>query len=82
MGLTKTVAVIDVPLQPLAVGVIVNVTVTGALVVLVNVPLMFPLPLAAIPVTPMVLSLAQLKAEDATLPVKIIVEMLLPEHIV
>ena len=56
-GLTKTVAVVGVPVQPLALGVIVNVTVTGAAVVLVSVPLMFPLPLAAIPVTATVLSL-------------------------
>ena len=47
----------DVPGQPLAVGVIVNVTVTGAVVVLVNEPLMFPVPLAAIPVTVPVLFL-------------------------
>ena len=51
---------IGVPGQPLAVGVIVNVTSTGALVVFVNVPLIFPLPLAAIPVTATVLSLVQL----------------------
>ncbi len=59
VGLTKTVAVIGVPVQLLAVGVIVNVTVIGAVVVLVSVPLMFPLPLAAIPVTEAVLSLVQ-----------------------
>ena len=56
VGFTKTVAVIGVPVQLLAVGVIVNVTVTGAAVVLVSVPLMFPLPLAAIHVTEAVLS--------------------------
>ena len=56
MGLTVTVAVIGVPAQPLAVGVIVKVTVTGTLVVLVNVPLILPDPLAAIPVTVPVLS--------------------------
>ena len=49
---------IDVPGQPFAVGVIVNVTVTGAAVVLVNEPLMLPVPFAAIPVTEAVLSLA------------------------
>ena len=47
----------DVPGQVLAVGVIVNVTVTGAKVVLVNEPKMFPVPLAAIPVTVPVLFL-------------------------
>ena len=49
---------IDVPGHPFAVGVMVNVTVTGADVVLVNEPLMLPVPLAAIPVTEAVLSLA------------------------
>ena len=49
-----------VPGQPLAAGVMVNVTVTGAAVVLVNEPLIFPLPLAAIPVTATVLFLVQL----------------------
>ncbi len=57
VGFTSTVAVIAEPGQPLAVGVIVNVTVTGAFVVLVKVPLIFPLPLAAIPVTGPVLFL-------------------------
>ena len=57
VGFTNTVAVIGVPGQPLAVGVIVNVTVTGAVVVLVNAPLILPEPLAAMPVTVPVLSL-------------------------
>ena len=52
VGLTSTVAVIGVPGQLLAVGVMVKVTVTGALVVLVKLPLILPLPLLAIPVTP------------------------------
>ena len=60
VGFTSTVAVIGVPLQPLAVGVIVKVTVTGTLVVLVNVPLILPAPLAAMPVTVATLSLVQL----------------------
>ena len=47
---------------------IVKVTVTGALVVLVKLPLMFILPLAAIPVTDTVLSLVQLKVVEATSP--------------
>jgi hypothetical protein len=51
VGLTNTVAVIAAPGQPFAVGVIVNVTVIGALVVLVKEPEMFPDPLAAMPVT-------------------------------
>ena len=59
VGLTRTVAVVVGPGHPLAVGVIVNVTVTGATVVLVNDPLISPEPLAAIPVTA-TLSLVQL----------------------
>ena len=60
VGFTSTVAVIGAPGQPLAVGVMVKVTVTGALVVLVNEPLILPLPPAPIPVTVTVLSLVQL----------------------
>ena len=55
--MTVTVAVIAAPGQVLAVGIIVNVTVTGAVVVLVNDPLILPAPLAAIPVTVATLSL-------------------------
>ena len=51
IGFTITVAVIDAPAHPLADGVIVKVTVTGALVVLVSVPVMLPDPLGASPVT-------------------------------
>ena len=58
-GFTNTVAVADVPEQPAAVGVIVNVTVTGALPVFVKAPLILPDPLAAIPVTEAVLFLVQ-----------------------
>lgn len=60
VGFTSTVAVMDEPVQPLAVGVIVKVTVIGAVVVLVRVPLISPEPLAAMPVTDTVLSLVQL----------------------
>lgn len=59
-GFTITVAVTGVPVQPPAVGVIVKVTVIAAAVVLTNVPLILPEPLAAIPVTVAVLSLVQL----------------------
>ena len=59
VGLTSTVAVIGTPTQVLAVGVTVKVTVIGAKVVLVNVPLISPEPLAAIPVTVAVLFLVQ-----------------------
>lgn len=69
---TVTVAVIGVPGHPLAVGVIVKVTVAGLLVVLVSVPEILPDPLAAIPVTAEVLSLVQLKVVPVTFPVKLI----------
>ena len=82
VGLTNTVAVIGVPAQPLAVGVMVNVTVTGAMVVLVNAPLILPAPLAAMPVTATVLSLVQLYTVPATLPVIDMVVMVAPEQIV
>ena len=59
-GFTSTVAVLGVPAQPLIVGVMVNVTVTGAVLVFVKAPLMLPDPEAAIPVTEAALSLAQL----------------------
>jgi hypothetical protein len=57
VGFTSTVAVIDAPGQLFAVGVMVNVTVTDALVVLVSEPEILPLPLAPIPVTLALLSL-------------------------
>ena len=60
MGFTTTVAVIAVPGQPAAVGVIVKVTVTGDVVVLVKIPVISPVPLAAIPGTAIILSLVQL----------------------
>ena len=79
---TVTVAVIGAPAHPLAVGVIVKVTVTAALVVLTSVPLMFPLPLAAIPLTATVLSLVQLKVVPATAPDNTIVVIGTPEQTV
>ena len=57
---TNTVAVTGVPAQPFVVGVMVNVTVTGAVVVFVSVPLILPVPLAAMPVTVLVLFRVQL----------------------
>ena len=60
VGLTKTVAVVVDPTQPLAVGVMVKVTVTGANVVFVKEPaIVLPEPLAAIPVVVALLSLVQ-----------------------
>lgn len=57
LGLTSTDALLE---QAFVVGVMVNVTYNGAVVVLVNVPLIVPEPLLAIPVTPAVLFLVQL----------------------
>ena len=57
---STTVAVIGVPAQPLAVGVMENATVTAAAVVFVNAPVILPEPLAAIPVIVAVLFLVQL----------------------
>jgi hypothetical protein len=82
VGFTKTVVVIGIPLQPLAVGVIVKVTVKGALVVFVKLPLMSPLPLFGIPVTVPVLFLIQLKIVEAAFPDKTIVVIAVAEQIV
>ena len=82
VGFTSTVAVIGAPGQPFAVGVIVNVTVTGALVVLVSEPLISPEPLAAIPVTVAVLFLVQLKVVPLTALLRAIAPIAEPEHIV
>lgn len=72
VGFTMTVAVKGNPGQLFAIGVMVNVTVSGDAVVLVKVPLMSPEPLAAIPVTVTFLSLVQLKFVPETVPDKII----------
>ena len=82
VGLTTTVAVIGAPGQPLAIGVMVNVTVTWVMTLLVNTPLMFPLPLAAIPVTVAKLSLVQLKVVPDTAPDNTIVVIVPPEQMV
>ena len=86
VGLTSTVAVVVGPGQPLAVGVMVNVTVTGAVVVFVNVPLILPEPLAAMPCTvPLATSplfLVQVKVAPVTPLVNTIVVIGTPEHFV
>jgi len=80
---TITVAVAGVPTHPLAVGVIVKVTVTGAVVVLVNVPVIgVPEPLAAIPVTATVLFLVQVYVVPATLLVNTMGVIAVPEQMV
>ena len=82
-GYTRTSAIIGVPGQPLAVGVMVKVTVTGPLVVLVSEPLISPLPLAAMPVAVATLSLVQLYVVAGTgLPFNTMVVMAEPEQIV
>ena len=81
IGFTTIVAVIGVPEHPLATGVIVKVTVTAALVVFVNVPLIVPVPLAAIPVACATLSLVQLNTVPATLPLGMIGVIADPEQI-
>ena len=83
LGLTRTVAVMGVPSQPLSVGVMVKVTVTGAVVVFVRVAvLIFPVPLAAIPVTATVLFLVQLKVVPANPPLNPMGAMAVPEQMV
>ena len=59
-GLTSTVAVIDDPEQPFAVGVMVKVTRAGLNVLFTKTPEIFPEPLDDIPVTSTVLSRVQL----------------------
>lgn len=81
LGLTVTVAVMSVPGQPFAVGVMVNVTVTGDNVVLVNTPLMLPLPLAAIPVTVPVLFLVHVYVVPETALLNAMAVILPPEQI-
>lgn len=82
VGLTRTVAVIGVPVQPLAVGVTVKVTNTGAVVLLVRVPEISPVPEAAIPVTVPELSRVQSNVLPITFPVKTIGIIDVEEHVV
>ena len=82
-GFTVTVAVVAGPAQPLADGVIVNVTVTGALVVLVSVPVIgVPLPEAGIPVTVAVLFLVHVNVVPLTAPLNTIGVIAVPEQTV
>lgn len=82
LGSTVTVAVVDGPVHPLAVGVIVNVTVTGISVVFVSDPLILPVPVAAIPVTVPVLFLLHVYVVVGTEPLIAIVVIPVPEQIV
>jgi hypothetical protein len=82
IGLTITVAVTVFPEQPLKIGVMVKVTVTGELVVLVKVPEISPVPEAPMPVTEVVLFLTQLYVAPGVLPVICIVVIGFEEQIV
>ena len=66
----------------MAVGVMVKVTVMGAAVVFVRAPLIFPEPLAAIPVTVTVLSLVQANVVPVVVLVRTIVVIVAPEQMV
>ena len=81
-GFTSTVDVTAAPVHPFAVGVMVNVTLIGTVVVLVNVPLISPETPAAIPVTETVLSLVQLNTVPLTLLALTMVVMAEPEHLI
>ena len=82
VGFTVTFTTTGVPLQPPNDGVIVNATTTGAFVVFVSVPLILPVPLAAIPVTVAVLFLVQLNTVPGGVPDNTIGVMDEPEQIV
>ena len=79
---TVTVAVIAVPVQLFATGVIVNVTVIAAPVLFTRVPLISPEPVPGIPETPTVLSRVQLYTVPGTAPLIIIEVMGVPEQTV
>src|SRR5688572_2713675 len=82
VGFTVIVTVTEGPGHPLAVGVIVNITACGVLVVLVSVPEILPLPLAAILVTLTVLFLVQLNTVPATGPASTMGVIAVPEQMV
>ena len=81
-GFTVTVRVIAAPAQPFAVGVIVNVTVTGAVVVFVKAPVILPEPLAAMLVTVAVLFRTQLNVVPLTVLLDTIGVIVDPEQVV
>lgn len=82
VGLTVTVAVVVEPVHPYTVGVIVNVTVTGDVVVFVSVPVISPDPLAAIPVTEPVLFLTQLNVVPLIAPDNTMLVIGFPEQVI
>lgn len=81
VGRTVSVAIIAGPSQPLILGIMVKVTVTGVVAVVVNVPLILPVPLAAIPVAATTLSLVHLYTVPATGLVRLIVVIGEPEQL-
>ena len=81
-GFTITLAVNVAPVQLFAVGVTVKVTVTGAFVVFVKLPMMSPVPLAAMPVTVAVLSRVQANVVPEIGPEGVIRSIVPPEQIV
>lgn len=81
VGLTVTVAITGVPSQPPAFAVMVNVTITGEVVVLVKVPEISPVPEAAMPVTEAVLFLVQLKVTPDVLLLSAMVVIVSSEQI-
>jgi len=82
VGITSTVAVIEVQGKPAVGGIMVKDTVSGNGLVLVKVPLILPEPLAAIPLTVAVLFLVQLNTVPGMLPVSTIVVIAVPEQMV
>jgi hypothetical protein len=82
VGLTVSVAIIAGPSQPFILGIIVKVTITGVVAVVVNVPAILPVPLAAIPVAVATLSLVHLNTVLATGLVNTIGVIALPEQLV
>lgn len=82
LGLTATVEVTDVPVQPFKFGVMVNVTVVVVEPLrFVNTPVIFPLPLDDIPFTDVVLFLDQLKTVPGKLPLAVMGVIFEPEQI-
>ena len=79
---TINVAVIGVPVHPLATGVMVNVTVCCPGVLLIGIPLILPLPALGIPVTFTVLFLTQLNTVPLTFPLSTIGVIIVPEQTV
>ena len=82
LELTRTVAVIDGPLQPPDNGVMVNVVVCGVLVVFVRVPEILLLPLEAMPVRLVVFVRVQLYVVPPRVLLSAIVVIVLAEHVV